>query len=232
MQPSPFGSPAEWPDEDLIGYSRGFDAQLVLAAYQAGVFPMPIGRGTMGWFSPVRRGILPLDGLRVTRSLRKTMKRYEIRVDTAFDAVLRRCADPSREGAWINRDIRNVYTELHRAGVVHSVEAWTADGHLAGGLYGVGLGGLFAGESMFHDPEIGRDASKAALVGLVRLLRSAGPEDRLLDAQWQTEHLATLGVIEIDRVDYLRRLPAALRLDPPEWRAGPLRVPGAEPDPG
>ena len=222
MQPSPFGPPAEWPVDDLIGYSRGFDAGLVVAAYRAGVFPMPIGRGTMGWFSPLRRGVLPLDGLRVTRSLRKTIKRYEIRVDTAFETVLDRCADPRREGAWINREIRTVYSQLHRAGLVHSVEAWTEDEQLAGGLYGVSLGGLFAGESMFHDQRIGRDASKAALVGLVGLLRSAGPEDRLLDAQWQTDHLATLGVVEIDRFAYLEQVPAALRLDPPRWHTGPV----------
>lgn len=222
MQPSPFGPPADWPDEDLIGYSHGFDLGLVVAGYRTGVFPMPIGRGTMGWFSPVRRGILPLDGLRVSRSLRKMLKRYEIRVDTAFSAVLDRCADPRREGSWINGEIRAVYTELHRAGVVHSVEAWTSDDRLAGGLYGVGLGGLFAGESMFHDAEIGRDASKAALVGLVELLRAAGPDGRVLDVQWQTDHLATLGVIELDRVDYLGRLPAALQLAPPVWQPGVL----------
>lgn len=231
MQPSPFGPPEDWPVDDLIGYSRGFDAGLVLAAYRAGVFPMPIGRGTMGWFSPLRRGVLPLDGLRVSRSLRKTLKRYEIRVDTAFEAVLDRCADPRREGAWINREIRTVYTELYRAGLVHSVEAWTDDDQLAGGLYGVGVGGLFAGESMFHDRRIGRDASKAALVGLVGLLRSAGPEARLLDTQWQTDHLATLGVVEIDRFAYLERLTEALRVPPPTWRTGPVEGTIRHPEP-
>lgn len=225
MHPSPFGQLADWPDDDLIGYSHGFDPELVVAAYRAGVFPMPIGRGTMGWFSPRRRGVLPLDGLRISRSLRKTMRRYEIRIDTAFETVLKRCADPSREGAWINSEIRTVYTQLHRAGIVHSVEAWTADDRLAGGLYGVSIGGLFAGESMFHDAGIGRDASKAALVGLVGLLRSAGTENRLLDAQWRTDHLATLGVVEISRTDYLNRLRDALRLDLPAWRTGHLDVP-------
>jgi len=101
--------------------------------------------------------------------------------------------------------------------VVHSLEAWTHDGQLAGGLYGVSIGGLFAGESMFHDPEIGRDASKVALVALVELLREAGGAGRLLDVQWQTPHLASLGVIEIDREDYLRRLRRALRLSAPLW---------------
>ena len=190
---------------------------MVTDAYRAGVFPMPLRPGLMGWWSPLDRGILPLDGLRITRSLRKMINRYEIRIDTAFDQVLERCADPDRPGSWIDGDIQTVYRELHRSGVVHSVETWTHDGQLAGGLYGVSIGGLFAGESMFHDAEIGRDASKVALVALVELLRQAGGEHRLLDVQWQTPHLASLGVIEIDRGNYLRRLPRALRLPSPPW---------------
>ena len=190
---------------------------MVLDAYRFGVFPMPVRRGLMGWWSPLDRGILPLDGLRVARSLRKMLGRYEIRVDTAFTDVLDRCADPRRPGSWIDADIRSIYTQLHREGVVHSVEAWTHDGQLAGGLYGVSLGGLFAGESMFHDPVTGRDASKAALVGLVERLRAAGGAERLLDVQWRTDHLATLGVVEVDRPDYLPRLERALTLPAPSW---------------
>jgi leucyl/phenylalanyl-tRNA--protein transferase len=174
----------------------------------------------MGWWSPLDRGILPLNGLRVTRSLRKMISRYEIRVDTAFDQVLSRCADVRRPGSWIDDSIRTIYTHLHREGVVHSVEAWTADERLAGGLYGISIGGLFAGESMFHDAEIGRDASKVALVALVDRLRAAGERDRLLDVQWQTPHLASLGVVEVDRSDYLRRLERALVLAAPGWSAG------------
>jgi len=229
----PFGAPEGWPDDDLVAVSHDIDVDLTLAAYASGVFPMPLQTGLMGWWSPVGRGVLPLDQLRVTRSLRKTMRRYEIRVDTAFPEVLAACADPSRPHGWIDEQIAEVYLELHDRGVVHSVESW-ADGELVGGLYGVGLGGLFAGESMFHHPERGRDASKAALVGLVELLRG-GPEDgtatgtgaspRLLDVQWRTDHLASLGVVEVDRPVYLRRLAEALALPGPDWGTAPAWTP-------
>jgi len=215
--PSPFGSPASWRHDDLIGVSREFDADLTLAAYAAGVFPMPAPARLMGWYSPLRRGILPLDELKVSRSLRKSVRRYEIRLDTAFAAVLDGCADRRRPHGWIDRRIRRVYTELHERGVAHSVEAWTHDGELAGGLYGVSLGGLFAGESMFHRPDIGRDASKVALVGLVDFLRAAGPAGRLIDVQWVTPHLASLGVTEVPREAYLVRLEVALRMPTPPW---------------
>jgi leucyl/phenylalanyl-tRNA--protein transferase len=219
VRDSPFGPPASWRPSDLIGVSREFDEGLVLAAYRSGVFPMPTRRHLMGWYSPVLRAVLPLDGLRVTRSLRKMIKRYEIRVDCDFDAVLEGCADPSREGSWIDADIKALYRGLHRDGHVHSVEAWTASGELAGGLYGVSLGGLFAGESMFHRADIGRDASKAALVGLVDILNQAGGQNRLLDVQWQTNHLESLGAIEIPRPEYLRRLTVALASPKPHWAA-------------
>lgn len=211
-----FGDPADWPEDDLVAVSADFDERLALAAYAAGIFPMPVSEELMGWWSPLRRAVLPLDGLRVSRSLRKMLPRYEIRVDTAFDAVLAACADPRRRGGWIDDRIAGVYRTLYRQGVAHSVEAWTGE-TLAGGLYGVSRGGLFAGESMFHRPEIGRDASKAALVALVELLLAAGPEHRLLDVQWRTDHLAGLGAVEWDREDYLRRLPAALSRPAPPW---------------
>ncbi len=217
MVESTFGPPERWRPSDLIAVSREFDADLVRGAYRAGVFPMPIRRGVMGWFSPLRRGILPLDRLRVSRSLRKMTGRYRITVDTAFDKVLAACADRRRPGAWIDTRISTVYQELHRDHVVHSMEAWTSDGRLAGGLYGVSIGGLFAGESMFHDPEVGRDASKVALMALVERLRTADGEDRLLDVQWQTPHLASLGVVEISRSTYLRRLEKALTMPTPDW---------------
>ncbi len=217
----PFGSPAAWPDDDLVAVSHDIDVDLTLAAYGSGVFPMPLQPGLMGWWSPVRRGVLPLGDLRVSRSLRKMLPRYEIRVDTEFAAVLAACADPDRPHGWIDDDVTRVYLELHARGVVHSVEAW-ADDALVGGLYGVSLGGLFAGESMFHDPVRGRDASKAALVALVDLLRADGVEDRLLDVQWRTDHLASLGVGELDRDDYLARLRPALALPGPRWASGPV----------
>lgn len=217
MDSSPFGPPGRWRDDDLIAVSREVDAEMVVEAYRHGAFPMPVRRGLMGWWSPLDRGILPLDRLRVTRSLRKMINRYEIRVDTAFDEVLRRCADPRRPGSWIDHDITAIYSQLHEQGVVHSVEAWTDAGELAGGLYGVSLGGLFAGESMFHDPVIGRDASKVALVALVEILTAAGAGGRLLDVQWRTPHLASLGVVEVDRFDYLRLLTRSLTLPTPTW---------------
>lgn len=217
MLESAFGPPEQWRPSDLIAVSRAFDTDLVRAAYRSGVFPMPVRRGVMGWFSPLQRGVLPLDALRVSRSLRKAIGRYRISVDTAFDQVLSRCADRRRPGAWIDQQIAAAYKELHRAGVVHSVEAWTAEGQLAGGLYGVSIGGLFAGESMFHDPEVGRDASKVALVALVERLRAAGEAGRLLDVQWQTPHLASLGVIELSRTTYLQRLRVALEQTEPDW---------------
>jgi leucyl/phenylalanyl-tRNA--protein transferase len=218
---SPFGPPGRWPDDDLIGVSHAIDELLTLSAYANGVFPMPTQHGLMGWYSPVWRAVLPLDRLRVTRSLRKVIGRYEIRIDTSFDAVLAGCADPRRPNGWIDDDISDVYRRLHERGIVHTVEAWTHDNQLAGGLYGVSVGGLFAGESMFHRPDIGRDASKVALVALVRLLRAAGGAERLLDVQWQTPHLESLGAIELPRRDYLSRLDAALKLPAPIWSAPP-----------
>ena len=201
-----------------MAVSRQFDPELTLVAYRNGLFPMPIRGGLTGWYSPVDRGILPLDGLRVTRSLRKMLPRYEIRIDSDFPAVLDGCGDRHRAGRWINRDIRRIYGELFEAGRVHCVEAWTPEGELAGGLYGVGIGGFFAGESMFHRPDIGRDASKAALVALVELLSRPGDAaHRLLDVQWRTDHLASLGVVEVDRTEYLGRLERALDLPEPPW---------------
>jgi leucyl/phenylalanyl-tRNA--protein transferase len=215
--PSPWHFPdPSGADDDLVAIGADLAPGTLLAAYRAGLFPMPLDDDEpVGWFSPVRRGVLPLDNLRVTPSLRKSCRRFEIRVDTAFVEVMRACGDPSRVGGWISDEIVEAYAELHRLGWAHSVEAWR-DGELVGGLYGVAIGGLFAGESMFHRE---RDASKVALVGLVDLLTSGGTDEqadrRLLDVQWRTDHLATLGVVEIPRDAYLGRLRAALALPPP-----------------
>lgn len=225
-----FGDPHSWPEQDLIGLSDVFDAQLAVAAYCSGVFPMPLHdlpeEGLdieMGWWSPTQRGVLPLDGLNVSRSLRKTSRRYTTTIDEAFALVLARCGDPSRPHGWIDEDIRRVYTYLHQQGVVHSVETWDVQGRLVGGLYGVSINGLFAGESMFHDPELGRDASKVALMRLVATLRDGTP-GRLLDVQWRTDHLASLGVVEVDREDYLDLLDEALELPGPHWPVGSTRM--------
>ena len=220
---SPFGREAAWPRSDLIGVSREFGVGLTLAAYRNGVFPMPAEDGLVGWYSPLQRGIIPLDNLRVTRSLHKMLSRYQIRVDTDFDAVLDSCADPRRPGGWIDGRIRRIYRRLFDDGWVHSVEAWTPEGRLAGGLYGVSIGGLFAGESMFHRKDIGRDASKVALVALVELLRGHGAEHRLLDVQWVTPHLASLGAVAIRRREYLGKLKRALDAPEPDWQVARAR---------
>ncbi len=228
LDPFPLPGPAQWANQDLVGLTTGYDAPLVLRAYANGMFPMPLDPEMteglepgewIGWFSPVWRGVLPLDGLKVSRSLRKSARHFEVTVDRAFEDVIRACGDPDRHDGWIDESIITVYTQLHGAGRAHSVEAWTRDGRLAGGLYGVAFGGLFAGESMFHDPQVGRDASKVALMGLVAMLRAGGqPDRRLLDVQWRTDHLATLGVEEIPRDGYLRRLRRALALPQPPWQ--------------
>jgi leucyl/phenylalanyl-tRNA--protein transferase len=195
--------PAAAGDSDLVAVGADLAPGTLLAAYRAGLFPMPV-EGTLGWWSPDPRGILPLDGLRVSRSLRRACGRFEVRVDTAFDEVVTACADPRRTGGWISDGIRAAYCRLHRLGWVHSVETWS-DGELVGGLYGVAVGGLFAGESMFH---LRSDASKVALVALVDLLTDGGAT--LLDVQWCTPHLASLGVVDVTRASYLALLAEAL----------------------
>ena len=219
VEPPP--SPWVFPDphdaaDDLVGIGADLAPGTLLAAYRSGIFPMPEDgvRPPMHWFSPMYRGVVPLDGLVVSRSLRRACREFEIRVDTAFDAVVEACGDPTRDAGWITRDIATAYGELHRLGWAHSVEAWR-DGELAGGLYGVGIGGLFAGESMFHQA---RDASKVALVALVELLTGDGVEGRLLDVQWVTPHLAGLGAVELPRAAYLQRLARALPLPSPAWQ--------------
>lgn len=195
------------PDE-IVGVGADLEPGTLLHAYRSGVFPMPVRRGLMAWWSPDPRGVLPLDGLKVSRSLRKSCARYEIRVDTAFAGVVSACGDKRRPGAWIDTDVKRAYGRLHELGWAHSVEAWDpGSGELAGGLYGVAIGGLFAGESMFHRRT---DASKVALVALVEMLRDGGAV--LLDVQWATPHLQSLGVVEIPRAEYLARLDKALSL--------------------
>ena len=209
---------AALPGAELLGVGADLEAGTLLAAYRGGMFPMPVDDdGPVGWWSPDPRGVLVLDDLRVTKSLRTSCRRFVTTVDTAFDEVVLACGDPRRPGGWINDEVRAAYSELHRLGWAHSVETRSPDGDLVGGLYGVEIGGLFAGESMFSTE---RDASKVALVALVARLRAASEADgsrvadRLLDVQWRTDHLATLGVTEIDRLDYLDRLRVALALHP------------------
>lgn len=213
-----FGPPEDWPDQDLIAFSDELDAQLAATGYRCGVFPMPLEvpsfGGEMGWWSPMRRGVLPVSRLRVTRSMRASARHYATTIDRAFDRVLAQCANPDRPGGWIDDGIAHVYGQLHSVGLVHSVETWDADGALVGGLYGVSVGGLFAGESMFHDPVRGRDASKVALM---RLVTELAGHDTLLDVQWATPHLRTLGAIEVSRSRYLALLDDALERPGIRW---------------
>jgi leucyl/phenylalanyl-tRNA--protein transferase len=208
LTPWQFPSATEADEHGVVGVGADLEPGTLLAAYRNGMFPMPIpGRRRLAWWSPDPRGVLPLDRLVVSRSLRRSVRRYEVTVDVAFADVVRACAAPDRDGGWITAEIEDAYVELHRLGWAHSVETWDAEhGELVGGLYGVKVAGLFAGESMFHRR---RDASKVALVGLVERLRATGAV--LLDIQWLTPHLASLGAVEISRAQYLEQLSAALR---------------------
>ena len=204
--------------EDFVGVGADLAPGTLLAGYRSGVFAMPIDprrrKSALGWWSPDPRGVFRLDGVHVSRSLRTSLRRLEVTFDTAFDDVLTACADPMRPGRWINAPMYDAYLELNQLGWAHSVEVWTPAGDLAGGLFGVEIGGLFAGESMFHRS---RDASKVAVVALVaqlRTARAAHPGPRLLDVQWCTPHLSSLGAVEVSRAEYLRMLPAALRSQP------------------
>lgn len=213
------------PGEDLVATGADLEPRTLLDAYALGLFPMGVGGGgrrPLGWWSPDPRGVLPLEGFHESRSLRRARRALTTSVDGAFAEVVDACADPSREGRWITPEVREAYLRLHRLGHARSVEVRDGAGTLVGGLYGVALGGLFAGESMFHRAT---DASKAALAALVELLRDDGADGagRLLDVQWRTDHLASLGVVEVGRAEYLRLLDAALALPPPPALGGPRR---------
>lgn len=211
------------PDDDLVAVGGDLTPRTLLAAYAAGYFPMGVGgggRGPVGWWAPLERGVLRPEDVHVSRSLARSLRGFEVRVDTAFDDVVAGCADPRRPGAWITGEVAAAYGRLHRLGWAHSVEVWSA-GELAGGLYGVSLGGLFAAESKFHRVT---DASKAAVVALADLLRADGVPGRLVDVQWRTDHLGTLGVQEVSRARYLRLLSAARALpEAPVFSARPER---------
>ena len=203
-----FAPHSRWPEGDLVELEADLEPSTVIDAYRRGLFPMGISEleGLLGWWSPNPRGILPLDRLRVTRSMRQSAKRFEVRIDTCFEKVIRACGDPSRESGWITDDFINAYTAMHRLGWAHSVEVFDREGTLAGGLYGVRINGLFAGESMFY---LQRDASKVALMALVDVMRRS--EMTLLDVQWRTDHLQSLGAIDVTRAEYLKLLAGALQ---------------------
>jgi len=204
--------------EDLVAVGGDLRAGTLLEAYRSGVFPMGLGEHgarPLGWWSPDPRGVLLPGGVHASRSLRRSLRQFEMRVDTAFDEVLAACADPSRDGRWITPEIVDAYTELHALGWAHSIETWR-DGELVGGLYGLAIGGLFAGESMFHRAT---DASKAAVLAMAGFVFADGDPRRMIDVQWATDHLRTLGIVSISRADYLERLDAALDVPPPTFTA-------------
>ncbi|GAB3084464.1 leucyl/phenylalanyl-tRNA--protein transferase [Pedococcus soli] len=204
--------------EDLVAVGGDLRAGTLLEAYRSGLFPMGLGEHgdrPMGWWSPDPRGVLLPGGVHASRSLRKSLRQFEMRVDTAFGEVVAACADPSREGRWITQEIVDAYTELHALGWAHSIETWR-DGELVGGLYGIAVGGLFAGESMFHRVT---DASKAAVLAMAGYVFADGDDRRIIDVQWSTDHLSTLGVVTVSRRDYLERLGRAMELQPPTFGA-------------
>lgn len=178
--------------------------ELLLSAYRQGAFPMAVSPGDIQWFSPQRRGVLPLENFHVPHGTRRALRdpEWEVRVNTEFESVMRACA--ARAETWIDDIILASFVRLHERGHAHSVEIWR-DGELAGGLYGVAIGGAFFGESMFHRRT---HASKVALVWLSRILQAGGFS--LLDTQWTTPHLAQFGAIEVPRARYLRLLAAAV----------------------
>jgi leucyl/phenylalanyl-tRNA--protein transferase len=201
-----FPDPARADAEGLLAHGGDLEPGTLLAAYRQGIFPWPHDDEPLLWWSPDPRAILPLGGLHVSRSLARTLRRRRFRVtlNAAFAAVIEGCAD--REETWITPAMRAAYVRLHRLGWAHSVEVWDTGGALAGGLYGVAVGGLFAAESMFHHAS---DASKVAVVGLVEHARRVGVT--LLDVQVPSPHLATLGARTVPRADYLALLAEAVR---------------------
>jgi leucyl/phenylalanyl-tRNA---protein transferase len=202
--------------EDLVAVGGDLRAGTLLAAYRSGVFPMGLGEHgsrPMGWWSPDPRGVLLPGGVHASRSLRRSLRRFEVRVDTAFGQVVAACADPDRPGRWITDEIVDAYTEMHALGWAHSIETWL-DGELVGGLYGLCVGGLFAGESMFHHVT---DASKAAVVAMAGYVFADGDPRRIVDVQWSTPHLGSLGVVTMPRDEYLTRVREAVELPPPAF---------------
>lgn len=232
-------------------------------AYCSGLFPMPVEQRQVGWFWPEERGIFRLGDLKVTKSMRRSAKRYTTTLNQAFDQVIASCGDPDRPHGWIDDQIVEAYTRLHKLGVAHSIEVWDDEG-LAGGLYGINVKGLFAGESMFHHRA---DASKVALMALANLLWGEEVENKqhvlldtdhslgmqtdnqlsphqadnqlsphkqhvLLDTQWATPHLSSLGAIEVDRPTYAKLLATALEQPTPAaFDTKPASSTKPDPDP-
>jgi leucyl/phenylalanyl-tRNA--protein transferase len=208
-----FPTPEQMPKDDLVTLGADLKPETLIDSYKHGIFPMHIqieNKREIGWWSPLQRGILPLDKINISSSLKKSMKKYFVTFDQDFDAVIEGCGDDKRPKGWINKDIKIAYKKLFDLGYVHSVEVWNKKDELVGGLYGVEVNGLFAGESMFHKET---DASKTAMVYLVNQLKEAGGE-RIFDVQWQTPHLKSMGVIKISRAKYISLLPEVMNTTP------------------
>ncbi len=202
-----FPSPDQWPtDDDVVAVGADLEVDTLLYAYSRGMFPMLLDKRNLAWWSPMDRGVIPLDGVRISRSVRQSAKKFTCTVDTAFTEVMTRCATSHTDGNWITKEFIASYTELHQLGHAHSVEVWNNAGELVGGLYGVRINKFFAGESMFHTET---DASKVALLHLVQLMTLDGME--LLDTQWRTDHLESLGCIALPREKYLQLLNSAVQ---------------------
>jgi leucyl/phenylalanyl-tRNA--protein transferase len=201
-----FPDPRRADADGLVAWGGDLAPATIVDAYRRGIFPWPQDDDELLWWSPDPRAVMPLDGLRISRRLARTLRqgRFRVTVNADFAAVIDGCA--GREETWITRGVREAYVRLHALGWAHSVEAWSADGTLAGGLYGVAIGGLFAAESMFHRVT---DASKVALAALVQHAREAGMT--LLDVQLPTAHLLSMGARELDRAAYLAAAAAAVR---------------------
>lgn len=214
--PTAVGAPAE---QELLGLGADLAPGTMLAGYRSGLFPMhvqlPDDSDALGWWSPDPRGVLVPGDIKISRSLRRSLRRFRVTVDRCFDGVVERCGDPRRPHGWITEDFREAYATLFDLGWAHSVEVWNDSQELVGGLFGISLGGLFAAESKFH---LQTDASKVAVVALCRIMSAGGHDDaRLIDVQWSTPHLASLGVQEVARQTYLAGLPALLRIPPPSF---------------
>ncbi|MEP7215955.1 MAG: leucyl/phenylalanyl-tRNA--protein transferase [Anaerolineaceae bacterium] len=218
--PYEFPSPSKAGKDGLIGVGGDFAPSTVIAAYRKGIFPWPHPEQEFLWFSPDPRAVIELDGLHVSRRLARTIAqgRFRVTMNAAFDAVVAMCAERADEGTWITPHYCDGYRALHRLGWAHSVEVWTLDGALAGGLYGVAVGGLFGAESMFHRVT---DASKIAMAALMQRAREVGAG--LVDVQVITAHTRSMGAVEIPRREYLRRLGAEQDRDV-LWSAPPKPV--------
>lgn len=224
LEPCPylFPDPGEADAHGLVAVGGDFEPATIVAAYTAGAFPWPSQEEELLWFSPDPRAVIECDGLHVSRRLARTIRtgRFRATVDLAFPKVMAACAVRPGEGTWITPDLFRAYVRLHELGWAHSVEIWDAEGRLAGGLYGLGVGAMFGAESMFHHV---RDASKAAMVALMQHARAIGLQ--FIDIQVSTEHTQSMGAIEISRRAYLRRLAAALKAPPASWYQGGSTLP-------